>query len=589
MKELEHLSSKDLDRLLNSGKEEAPSIAPVVIPEHSELPTPEQKDPGLVHDLLLNAGQGATLGFGDEILGGVQALANTASGKSKLENLLDTYRKYQKENEKGVEESLQRHPVLGTGAQLAGGLLIPGAGTLGAIGEGATALQAAKTGAKAGAVMGGLAGIGGSKETLGNIPGLLEEGAKGAGIGALTGGALSGISRGIGNYASKVVSDSPELERDVTAFREGLAGNKTSGKTGPQTILADIRDKVNSASEQILKPAKQAAEEYGKAVESATGTLTGDNLDNFTNTLIDNIDVLPTKFKPKQTEDGEFIVRGLPELENILNGNGTARDLKTLQIKLRDQLGSMEYGDANKGKLKQILEETSNGLQSLIPPEKLAELNQKYSGAFSIPEQLLGKKLSGISYNDRAPEVQDALNQLVGKVGYGNVPGHEARQTLNDIIKTGVDFANKNPEYQFDSKGVNDLISQAGRKMAAIGASSGLSGKLGAETGKVNPFEAVANLSSNRAGFANTIGRIASSPVSPYGMATAAEPTLLSAANTLKNVPGLSKLGQTLEDSINNKSSVAKNAAMMAIMQNPAARKALGVNIKEQEHEEGTK
>ena len=60
---------------------------------------PIMEEPSTASDFLKAAGQGATLGFGDELLAALRAGSEVALGKPEMSDLAELYRKYQKINE----------------------------------------------------------------------------------------------------------------------------------------------------------------------------------------------------------------------------------------------------------------------------------------------------------------------------------------------------------------------------------------------------------------------------------------------------------------------------------------------------------
>jgi hypothetical protein len=142
--------------------------------------------PSWLQALGRGAGQGVTLGFGDEVSGAVQALMAKAMGdRGTLAGLYRSNRdSFRREN--AAAESAHKGAYLG--GTLLGGLatapLMPG------VGGGKTAWQAAKAGAKLGAATGAAYGLGAGDADLtrGEVGGALGD----ATLGGLLGGALGG-------------------------------------------------------------------------------------------------------------------------------------------------------------------------------------------------------------------------------------------------------------------------------------------------------------------------------------------------------------------------------------------------------------
>lgn len=139
------------------------------VPQQPELPN----DVGMGEAALRGAGQGLSLGFGDEIVGGVKAAGSKLTGNGKsLEDLYNQYRDIERQRN---EAASQRYPKTYTGTEIAGGIgtmLIPGVG------------EAAMTG-KGAAILGALNGLGNSKADL--TKGEVGQAAIDTGIGAALG------------------------------------------------------------------------------------------------------------------------------------------------------------------------------------------------------------------------------------------------------------------------------------------------------------------------------------------------------------------------------------------------------------------
>lgn len=173
-------------------------------------------------------GQGATLGFADEIEGGARALVSKTPYANIVSDIRAKNKQYADEN-----------PLANAGAQLGGGLLTGGgiAKTLGGAAKSAAGLstggkimQAVKTGAKVGAATGAIAGAGSGESVEGRVQGAVV----GAGLGGVLGGAMGGVAESASNY------------RDIASWMRDMMG-KTTGEAARRRALEKITTDLQRA------------------------------------------------------------------------------------------------------------------------------------------------------------------------------------------------------------------------------------------------------------------------------------------------------------------------------------------------------
>lgn len=223
-------------------------------------------------------GQGALLGFGDEIEAGARALM----GENYDEALTDSRR--------GLAAGRAEYPVTSTVAEL-GGALVPSVGAVVASG-GAAAPAAAGAlgrlasrpvlaGAASGAVGGAVQGFGEGEGGLGNR---LDNAAYGALTGGAVGGALGAVAPMVANAGRRAFASTEDQAADrvlrgmaadgttpAAVAREFGERQRTLG-TFPETV-ADLNPRGNTAG--ILDAALAAP---GDGRDSLIGTLIGRNL-----------------------------------------------------------------------------------------------------------------------------------------------------------------------------------------------------------------------------------------------------------------------------------------------------------------------
>lgn len=236
----------------------------------SKYGKPKEKPDAFSLDALLPVAQGATFGFGDEILAGIHAIDPT-SGPGTVK---EKYAQKVKEIRDKIAAYREANPKSNFALEMAGGL-IPAVGSGGAT---AVAKQGLKQAVKAGAGYGALAGAG-------NAEGDLTERAKGALLGGATGAVVGGaiheipntvrFARNItglrakssaGSLADDLVAKS--LERDSMTPQDLLNAATEAKASGKPNILPDL------AGENTLGLARAAQATPSKAKEALAKTLT---------------------------------------------------------------------------------------------------------------------------------------------------------------------------------------------------------------------------------------------------------------------------------------------------------------------------
>lgn len=180
--------------------------------------------------------QGATLSFADEIAGAAGALGALA-GDATLAEVPDYYRQARDEERKRLEESRQADPLLTGAGQVAGSLLLPGAGAAGAARGGLAPAMAA--GAGLGAVTGAASGVGEAK-TLAPQD-LAAPVMTGAGVGALFGGAAPLVGTVLRPAARAVQAPLARAGERADELRVLTAAGATGGSINAPRVLQEAQ------------------------------------------------------------------------------------------------------------------------------------------------------------------------------------------------------------------------------------------------------------------------------------------------------------------------------------------------------------
>ena len=189
------------------------------------------------------AAQGATLGFGDEIQGGIQGLARKLSGEGR--GLGDIYREERDAARRDDEAARTANPKTFLAGGVAGGAL-PAIATAGggSAPAGGGLLRALGRSALTGAKWGATTGLGDSKADLtqGDVGGAALDTAKGAGLGAGVGTALTTA----GAAGKGLINGVVRLDPSNTLLRAMGVRNLTLGQAAPKSWFNSIEQAAES-------------------------------------------------------------------------------------------------------------------------------------------------------------------------------------------------------------------------------------------------------------------------------------------------------------------------------------------------------
>jgi hypothetical protein len=275
----------------------------------TEVDDPDSTYHQYIEPTLVNLPQGALIGGGDELVGGVQAVGE-AIKKGSLSDFLDDYRKHQKENEAYVNELHERSPWVSGIAQAAGGLAtgLLTAGSVSAlaapeaIGAAASVVPEGMLATQAAARLGTLVGegaLGGglsSKHTLGEAGDLAQDVAIGGAIGGIAGVTIPRAIAGASKYYKSLTGEAaPVVEKLLEAPAKTvneLELEKLSGKK----FIDDLHNATTAIPDAYPEIAKDAAlsgivsRNYNTALENTVNQVdAGGNvtLGKVTNKVVD--------------------------------------------------------------------------------------------------------------------------------------------------------------------------------------------------------------------------------------------------------------------------------------------------------------
>ncbi|MCH5583105.1 hypothetical protein [Pseudomonas syringae] len=226
-------------------------------PKAIAQPDPVKKlpDVGAGESFLRGAADGATFGFQDEILAGLDAAVQPLIPVPENGSSAGTWRERYDENVANQRDLLKagsdQHPV----ASIAGGLVggIAPALATGGLSTGATLAANVGRGAATGAVYGGLYGTGSAE---GDLVERLPEAATGAALGAALGGAIPAVIGGAGKVvrgsANETQARLTAQQGEIQAARDAQAAANAAG--GTADVVSDRAAAVQSVADAAMAP-----------------------------------------------------------------------------------------------------------------------------------------------------------------------------------------------------------------------------------------------------------------------------------------------------------------------------------------------
>lgn len=445
----------------------------------------QQEEAGTPKGNLLSAKalQGATFGFGDEAVAGLEALGAKALGGE--ESLSDYYKLGLEKEKVKLAEAEQKYPKQALAAELGGSLLSGGA-----VLKGAGLLEPTfKAGAKGGALLSGLQTAGENKD-ISNLP---KELAVNVPIGAALGGTLQKVIPpaigGVGKLAQKggealgIIKKTSPAERYLTkniSPEQAKSGLETLQKSQlPETAAIDldnpeIRSVLNTAIEKSPQ-AKQIASDFAAGRKEQA-------LTRIQNSLSKDISPVENAFKSIDDIKNARALATSPLYEKAYSSKVIKRDIVEPLVsdkrvvkaitKAREDFGVPENVPYNSV---QSLHGARQVIDDIINAAKSAEENNK-ARAYSE----LRNKITDVLHK-ASPELKQA----------DNIFASESR--LISATEQGQDFAKKNAyEIAKDLKG----FSQAEKEAYRVGVRQSMQDtieKAVKESGSSKPAEALIN------------------------------------------------------------------------------------------------
>jgi hypothetical protein len=633
-KRLEELEGIEKSEKKGAFSATSPSLDVSKIPESEEADYSKSAT-----DALAGLAQGATLGFGDEALAALQATL------AKPENVswYEEYRRKQKENEEAYKEMKERSPWLTGAGELTGGFLMPGGAFLKGAGvaakeaglaakaAGATekAIRAAeglskvKSSAKAGALIGGLAGLGASEKNIEDPSALIKEGVTGAAVG----GAFGAAGEKSGQWLKEFVEESPKIQRALRVLDLERKGTNLTTEEGQQEILKRLKDASKDTAKELedvfnfqKDQLRQVFEEHGKEIPKNEGSAQLiDKVKNIFEKQTKEFDPVTLTVKTSKPtfvdEEAKTAIEkiiGSEKLKKIQEGSATLGDLnearanilenakkyiKELGTEGKNQIFGINRG-ADKEKIPGIIDFLNKSIDDHNP--EIATLRDLIKTSAMPTEMLLTKTDDVAAVHKRISDytdeqLKDALNKTLNKtiedMANLGMTGAKTRGRAGEFFKEMKDSEAKLADYA-KQKGIErtsvftpekreQTLKDVARDISALKSQIGERPISSDEESKslLKAITPVGLIEGGLSQVAGKLGRIESNlgqPVSKVlkaGKATTAQ--LQEWSNLLKNSsnPVAKKLGENAASAFESGDAASKAAMLNSIMQNPEARK----------------
>lgn len=412
--------------------------------------TPKEIPPTEVESALRGASQGASLGFADEAMGALGALGSKYVNPQA--SILDEYRRIRDEQRKKDETAKEANPTsyaLGNAGGAIGSAFMPGLNAL----TGAKGIQTLGQAAKAGAKLGAIAGLGQSQADLteGDLSGAASDTAAGAGIGAVTGGlthgaletlkgfhpvnAAKGLARVAFNTPEEVTQayiDNPEAVKNALPrfelakkFEDAVGDLKnqvTQGSQGARKYLNDVPVR-GSEIREALNPITQGLEQRSEGVWDDSGRKAS----------YDMLKSLQDKFNPEIPSTGDTNQDLLNSLgQKSFSGNRLKDLVQSLQRATQYDQQPGQFTSVDQGITKEAAAKLNELLKNKSPD--YAQEMQKVAQDTGL--------LSNISDIDKSPQAMANLFRKMetDKYGAAQIP-REAIQNFDQ--RMGTDFLNQ--------------------------------------------------------------------------------------------------------------------------------------------------
>lgn len=579
---------------------------------------------------LIGAAQGATLNFGDEAFGALKALAAapfkaakklndegdyspSKVAKTAADALEEEYTTARDKIRDITKEAKKQNPYSYGAGEIAGGFAIPGLGNVGKLYKAAEVLSpvariAARLGigAASGGAIGGLSAAGASE--AGTPEEVAQDTLQGAEKGAETGGLLSGGTQALGGLAgyagNKLVGlgENSKFIRTLTKpFTKGLQGTDLSAPvqeeaatglakrlgTGFTDLKKDLQDQythfineaeANGNSIDLKDAGQKILDDANEAMETATP-----EEKEAIKQVVGNVN----KYIQQPTSSGDMGGLVTPEEGNTSISASKAKELETTLGELKKSQGRMGVGQfAN-----QADQSISGELADQIPG--IADTNKDYANMSNAFDALgIKKGLNNVNYGseENAALPNSPYNKILSIIRNqgadststaGQKTRYQLENAINALKETSPELADKlqnelpqvseNYNLSKDLEGTSPY-SSAHLKGLVVGNLVKGGGLLGNKAGLALNQNADALSSGAGRGLLSSIAEQAQPKEVSQQAYNMSNDSLKNLVSSLSSTPHFEGQAQALQNALDGKNEVAKNAVLFNLLQTPDGR-----------------
>lgn len=570
---------------------------------------------------IRGAGKGVTFGT-QPVLAGAGAGAMQAltgdfgpKGGRSLESIYNAYKQMKDQEIQKNRAAQEANPLTFGASELVGS--IPTAVAAGAAGL---------TGLKGAATVGGAAGLGGYVGDTEDPS--LKGAAISTGIGAAGGAALHGAAKLAGKLIPQSVKE---------GFSAGQEGVNVLSKEAQQKILPEEGSKASDfLSKKVLKANGELRQDVDKVLNDATSQGTTVSIENPFGKAVNDLDKLLTSdssYGDASTESGKYAHKlfskikqykvaaeeapdsVLANAENAPEGlvmpeeqaieSGYKLNLTPLETRnLANEVGeyASDLAGAKEPRLAKIAYEFSKSLKDSLRtgvPQYANAADRVTQFQRYLPETIMSRgenpELSGVRLSDsknQYMDIKDPTEDMISDLAKKGISTDEAKRTFNrldesldqlmDLEKNRADVANKAGEpFQsvFDKMGMNkkEIMEYLQKKAQRTAAYDYM------KTGSIplkTPKSVTQTLTDMAGKTGVAVGNIGGRLVGGL-IYNAPKEVLYAAADKLSKSPEVAHLGVGLKTAVSSGDVIKRNAAIFAILQNPAAKNILDPNLEE--------